>query len=95
MAALRKHCRFAAPPIFRMDIKSFISILEFDVSGRVHADTRLVSSSKWREGERKKEREFLVSQGVRGDKNRETLYRFVGRTVFTIFLRAVEKRQPT
>lgn len=34
--------------------------------------------------------EFLVSLGgLRGDKNRETLYRFVGRAGFTIFLRAV------
>lgn len=65
------------------------------VSKRVHADTRLVSSSGGK-SERKKERErvFLVLQGVRGDKNRETLYRFVGRAAFTIFLRAARQKTP-
>jgi len=49
-----------------------------------------------------RETEFLVSmgggaeEGARGDKNRETLYRFVGRAAFTIFLRAdVRRKTPT
>jgi len=81
-----------------VDIKSFISILKFDVRKQAcacrHAADFVIGRG---ESERKKERErvFLVSQGVRGDKNRDTLYRFVGRAAFTIFLRAVEKRQST
>lgn len=44
-------------------------------------------------GERERRRVFSVVRDVRGDKNRETLYRFVGRAAFTIFLRAAVRRK--
>lgn len=80
---------------FALDIKPFISILKFDARKRPCDGTQTRGWSV----PATRETEFLVSTGggkagsvggggARGDKNRETLYRFVGRAAFTIFLRA-------